>query len=88
MSKVGNPAVIKPQRLTRWNSDWQLWVLLTPALVLLFVFCYLPMYGIQIAFRDYRAAFGILGSDWVGFKHFRDFFGTYYATRLITNTFY
>jgi putative aldouronate transport system permease protein len=87
MSKVGDHGAIKPQRITSWNSDWQLWVLLAPALVFFFVFNYLPLYGIQIAFRDYKAAFGILGSDWVGFKNFRDFFGTYYATRLITNTF-
>jgi putative aldouronate transport system permease protein len=69
------------------RNDWQLWVLLLPALVYFFVFCYLPMYGIQIAFRDYKAVFGILGSKWVGFKNFTDFFSAYYFTRLLSNTF-
>ncbi|MDR0636232.1 MAG: ABC transporter permease subunit [Treponema sp.] len=69
------------------RNDWQLWVLLLPALVYFFVFCYLPMYGIQIAFRDYKAVFGITGSKWVGLKNFTDFFSAYYFTRLLSNTF-
>jgi putative aldouronate transport system permease protein len=70
----------------RRNGDWQLWVLLLPVLVYFFVFNYLPMYGIQIAFRDYKAVFGITGSPWVGFKNFTDFFSAYYFGRLLTNT--
>ena len=69
------------------RHDWQLWVLLLPALIYFFVFCYLPMYGIQIAFRDYKAVQGIMGSKWVGLKNFIDFFKAYYFTRLLTNTF-
>ncbi|MDR1230658.1 MAG: ABC transporter permease subunit [Spirochaetaceae bacterium] len=68
------------------RKDWQLWVLLLPALVYFFVFCYLPMYGIQIAFRDYKAVFGITGSKWVGLKNFSDFFHAYYFGRLLSNT--
>jgi putative aldouronate transport system permease protein len=68
------------------RKDWQLWVLLAPALVYFFVFCYLPMYGIQIAFRDYKAVFGITGSKWVGLKNFSDFFNAYYFWRLLSNT--
>jgi len=45
------------------------------------------MYGIQIAFRDYKAVFGITGSQWVGFKNFTDFFSTYFFGRLMANTF-
>ena len=44
------------------RRDWQLWVLLLPCLAFFIVFCYFPMYGVQIAFRDYKAAFGITGS--------------------------
>ena len=69
------------------RNDWQLWVLLLPAIVYFFVFCYLPMYGIQIAFRDYRAVSGITGSIWVGLKNFEDFFKVFYFKRLLTNTF-
>lgn len=69
------------------RSDWQLYVLMLPALVYIIVFNYLPMYGIQIVFRDYKAVLGISGSTWVGFKHFSDFFNAYYFGRLLSNTF-
>ena len=67
-------------------NSWQLYLLILPALVYLFIFNYLPIYGIQIAFRDFRAIDGITGSVWVGLKHFRTFFQTFYSSRLITNT--
>ena len=74
--------------MKRWSSsNWQLWVLLAPVLIYFFIFNYLPMYGIQIAFRDYKAVFGITGSQWVGFKNFTDFFSTYFFGRLMANTF-
>lgn len=80
-------------RLTLWertkltvSREWQLWVLLIPALAFFIVFCYFPMYGVQIAFRDYKAAFGITGSKWVGLKHFQKFFSSYYCGRMFTNT--
>ncbi|AGC67235.1 protein LplB [Thermoclostridium stercorarium subsp. stercorarium DSM 8532] len=69
------------------KSDWQLYVLLLPALAFIFVFCYLPLYGVQIAFRDYKAVLGITGSPWVGLKNFKDFFNAYYFRRLLENTF-
>jgi putative aldouronate transport system permease protein len=75
-------------RLNRMRRyDWQLWVLLLPALLFFIIFHYLPIYGIQIAFRDYKAVFGITGSKWVGFKNFTDFFKAYYFGRLVLNTF-
>ena len=76
------------QRIARTlQRDWQLWVLLLPALAFFIVFCYFPMYGVQIAFRDYKAAFGITGSKWVGLKHFEKFFSSYYCGRMFANTF-
>lgn len=75
------------QRFVRSLSrDWQLWALMLPALIFFIVFCYFPMYGVQIAFRDYKAAFGITGSKWVGLKHFRTFFNSYYCGRMFANT--
>ncbi|MBQ9856305.1 MAG: sugar ABC transporter permease, partial [Clostridia bacterium] len=68
------------------GRDWQLWVLMLPALVFFLVFCYFPMYGIQIAFKDYKAAFGILDSEWVGLEHFQTFFSSYYCGRMFANT--
>lgn len=48
--------------------DLQLMVL--PALVLVFIFAYIPMYGILIAFQDYKLGNSFISSDWVGLKHF------------------
>lgn len=69
------------------GRDYQLWILLAPMLVFYLIFHYLPLYGIQIAFRDYKAVLGIMGSKWVGLKHFINFFNSYYSGRLILNTF-
>lgn len=54
----------------RLLQSWQLYVLLLPGLIYLLIFSYGPMYGIQIAFKDYRVSKGIWGSPWVGLKHF------------------
>ncbi len=70
-----------------FQKNWQLYVLLLPAIGFIFVFNYLPLYGVQIAFRNYKAAFGITGSAWVGWKNFTDFFSAYYFKRLLANTF-
>ena len=77
-------------RMRRWcravvDNRW-LYLLILPALTYLVIFNYLPMYGVQIAFKDYKAVRGITGSAWVGLKHFRTFFGAYYCGRLISNT--
>ena len=69
------------------QRDWQLYVLLLPAIAFFVVFCYFPMYGIQIAFKNYKAALGIAGSPWVGMKNFETFFSSYYCERLFANTF-
>jgi putative aldouronate transport system permease protein len=68
-------------------NNWQLYLLILPALVYLIVFNYLPMYGVQIAFRNYKAVEGITGSAWAGLSHFRTFFQAHYSSRLIVNTF-
>lgn len=63
-----------------------LYIMLTPALIYLFLFSYFPMYGAQIAFRDFRISRGITGSPWAGFKHFRAFFSTANFIRTVSNT--
>ncbi|MEG2858198.1 MAG: ABC transporter permease subunit, partial [Clostridia bacterium] len=55
-------------------KNWQLYVFLAPALIYFIIFHYIPMYGVQIAFKDFIAKLGIDGSPWVGFKHFATFF--------------
>lgn len=69
-----------------FRNEYQLYLMILPAVIYFFVFNYMPMYGIQIAFRDYKAVFGITGSKWVGLKHFETFFNAYYFRRLLANT--
>lgn len=78
---------------TRWTAvrkslrkNWDLYVLVAPVIVYFIVFDYFPMYGVQIAFKNFIAAKGIWGSDWAGFAHFERFFNSYYFWRLIKNT--
>ncbi|MGI6653922.1 MAG: ABC transporter permease [Christensenellales bacterium] len=71
-------------RLMRRN--WVLYLLLLPAIVYIAIFCYAPMYGIQIAFRNFNFADGITGSKWVGMKWFRFFFNSVKCWPLINNT--
>ena len=52
------------------KSYYQLYILLLPSLVFIFIFAYIPMYGAQIAFRNYVISKGFWGSEWVGLKHF------------------
>lgn len=62
------------KKLDYMKTNWQLYVIfMLPALVLTILFKYLPMGGILIAFKDYSAVKGILGSDWVGLKYFERF---------------
>lgn len=62
------------------------YLLFLPVFIWYFVFHYVPMYGIIISFKNYSPALGFLGSPWVGLKHFKDFFDSYYFLRLIKNT--
>ena len=66
--------------------NWQLYVMIAPAIILIFIFSYIPMAGAQIAFRDYNPIGGIWGSPWVGLKNFGWFFSLPEAWRMIRNT--
>lgn len=69
------------------TQNWDLYLLILPVLAYFIIFCYYPMYGAQIAFRDYRPTRGIAGSEWVGLEHFIRFFSGAYAKRLLINSF-
>ena len=64
----------------------QLYLLLALPLVYLIIFSYIPLFGVQIAFKNYTPARGIWGSEWVGFKYFIRFFKSYQFTGIIRNT--
>ncbi len=81
-------STIKPNRKI-WNQvkrDYELYLFLLPIIIIYLVFKYYPMYGIQIAFKDFSPSRGIWGSEWVGFKHFIDFFDSYNFWTIMTNT--
>lgn len=61
-------------------------LLILPCLVFYILFAYIPMYGAVIAFKDFRLGDTIASAPWIGFKHFKNFFGGMYFWRLIRNT--
>lgn len=67
-------------------KNWDLYLLIAPVVIYFIIFKYWPMYGVQIAFKDFIATKGIWKSPWVGFKHFRRFFNSYHFWPLIRNT--
>lgn len=67
------------------KNKWK-YIVVLPVIVWLILFCYKPMYGIIIAFKDFRPGLGINGSPWVGLKNFERFFNDVYFWRLIRNT--
>ena len=70
----------------RLRDNWQLYLMLLIPVVLTIIYKYIPMYGIQIAFRDYKASRGFAGSEWVGLEWFSRFFTAPTFWRMIKNT--
>jgi putative aldouronate transport system permease protein len=84
----------KPKRILKLNKlqygfrrNWQLLVMLSGAIAFTFIFAYIPMYGIIIAFQDFNPALGIGGSTFIGFDNFSRFFESFQFTNLLVNTF-
>ena len=72
--------------LRDFQRNKYVYLLAVPVIVWYILFCYRPLLGNVIAFKDYKAARGIWESPWVGFKHFEAFFSSYYFGRLLRNT--
>lgn len=70
----------------RIASHWEFYLLLLPAIVITVIFKYIPIYGVQIAFRDYNPVQGFFGSPWAGWEWFERFFNNYNSVRMIRNT--
>lgn len=68
------------------KKDWQLYLLVLPPLIILILFKYVPMYGIRIAFTDFKITKGINSGNWVGLKFFLKFFNSPLALKYISNT--
>lgn len=69
-----------------WIDNMEYALLALPAVVLVFIFCYLPMYGVIIAFKNFNPNLGIWGSEWVGLSNFKFFFTSQDALRVTRNT--
>ncbi len=82
--------IVKKSFLVRLKDDLiknrAAYLLVLPVVLYYILFCYKPMYGILIAFKDYSPGAGIFGSKWVGFQHFLDFFDSHYFWLLLKNT--
>ena len=70
----------------RIRHAYSLYLMLLIPILWYIMFHYAPMYGIQIAFRDFMPSRGFVGSGWVGLKHFQRFFSSYYFKRILLNT--
>ena len=82
---------VKREALSRrfakdFKRNWIKYVMILPVLIYFILFHYWPMYGILLAFKDYKIKLGVLGSPWVGWEHFERFFSTYNFWNLIQNT--
>jgi len=92
---IQHSAIVKPLPGPRKKStiqkrvfnNWELYLFIAPAFLFFLIFAYGPMYGIQIAFKNFIPSQGIMGSSWVGFDHFTRFFDSYYFWELLWNTF-
>lgn len=84
--EVRKPQLKRNEKMKKVLQNWQLYLFVLPAFLYFTVFHYFPMYGLQIAFKDFIPTKGIWGSEWVGFEHFLRFFDSYYFWDLLTNT--
>lgn len=84
MNEVLN--IKKKNILKKIKRCWPLYIFLLLPVIYLIIFLYYPMYGAQIAFKDFKAGLGILESPWVGVKHFTRFFNNYQFWRIVRNT--
>ncbi|MBB6729793.1 ABC transporter permease [Cohnella zeiphila] len=83
--------IFRTSRLQAIKKDFAkrklIYFMLLPVVAFYVVFHYWPMYGAIIAFKNFSPARGILGSEWVGYQNFQDFFRSYYFFRVLRNTF-
>ena len=80
------PKVKKKTVFNTLRRDYQLWVMILPAIICVIIFNYVPMYGIQLAFREYDFTAGLTGGDFVGLKYFEQFINSHLFWDLIRNT--
>ena len=83
LAKSAKPGKTLGRRIA---ENWQLYLMLVIPIVITIIYKYIPMYGIQIAFRNYNPGLGITGSPWAGWKWFERFFRAPTFDRMLWNT--
>lgn len=90
MSKKTKPQIGHRKTFAQYFlGHWQLYVMIAFPIIMLFIFAYAPMYGVILAFKDYKVSLGIWGSPWApnhGFYNFIRFFGNYNFRECLRNT--
>lgn len=70
-----------------FKREWQIYLMLLPVIIWFCIFLYKPMYGLQVAFKDYSIFRGVANSPWIGFEHFETLFFSDQFVRALRNTF-
>ena len=84
--KISDRSLVMRKFKKDLRQHWLAYLMVIPAIGLLFVFHYIPIYGIVIAFKNYKPRLGIMGSEWVGLEHFIKFFTGAHFPMLLKNT--
>ena len=92
--KIGKKEIMMPGRMKEkpgktfnyWRENYDLYLMILPALAFYFIFRYVPIYGIVLAFKDYKFNLGIFGSPWAGFDVFKDVFRAKLFWQAFNNT--
>ena len=84
--KCANNSAVQSKKLRKIKKYTPVYIMFLPVLIYYILFCYKPMYGLLMVFKDFDIAQGIFGSRWVGLLHFDRFINNYYFWRLLKNT--
>lgn len=88
-TQTTRPNLNKNNKKSLWVRIWQhrlFYLFMLPGIVWFFIFSYIPMYGLTVAFKDFNFIGGITGSPWAGLKYFKEFFQFYQSKEIIRNT--
>ena len=84
--QISTRVTARRMRLKLAKRNWMLYMMILPMFAYIVIFHYWPLYGVQIAFRNFNFADGITGSEWVGMKWFKYFFKSAQSRVVIRNT--
>ncbi|MCJ7842950.1 ABC transporter permease subunit [Lederbergia sp. NSJ-179] len=88
-TQTNQPSLNKNNKKSIWGRIWQhrlYYLFMLPGIIWFFIFSYIPMYGLTVAFKDFNFVGGITGSPWAGLKYFKEFFNFYQSWEIIRNT--